>query len=169
METQRFDPQHELWEEYVAHLKRTENARWVLDEDQRPLADLLFLGAVADGRVVGNLALRRQVVTCPATEWCGGVPRPLLDADGEPVEEMFVQTFHVQAAHRRLGIGRSLQQAALEWTRIEGCCQMRSWSSLDRPENYRLKLCLGFAMHPEVHRAAAGHDVSGVYFVKRVD
>ena len=46
---------------------------------------------------------------------------------------------------------------------------MRSWSSLDKPANYALKLSLGFAMHPSVHDAASGYQVSGVYFVKRVD
>jgi hypothetical protein len=46
---------------------------------------------------------------------------------------------------------------------------MRSWSSLDKPENYQLKLSLGFALHPSTHDAAAGYPVSGVYFVKRVD
>ena len=46
---------------------------------------------------------------------------------------------------------------------------MRSWSSLDRRENYALKLGMGFAMDPAVHEAAGGQRVSGVYFVKRVD
>ena len=78
-------------------------------------------------------------------------------------------TFGVEAPQRCRGLGRALQEAALEWTRERGCLQMRSWSSIDKPENYTLKLSLGFAMLPAVHDAASGYPVSGVYFVKRTD
>lgn len=169
MEIRRFAPAGAGWDAYLAHLERGDMARWVLDEDERPLPGMLFLGAVVAEEVVGDLALREQVVTAPATAWTDGQARPLADRDGAPLRETFVQTFFVDRAHRRCGVGRALQQAALDLTRARGCCQMRSWSSLDKPENYRLKLGLGFAMHPEVHEAWNGMKVSGVYFVKRVD
>lgn len=144
-------------------------AQWVLDEANTPTEPFLFLAATDEEDVVGNLALRMQPVTLPATEWSGGVDKPLLDASGEPVTETFVQTFAVDETHRRRGIGRALQEAAVAWTRDVGCAQMRSWSSMDKPKNYALKLSMGFAMHPAVHDAAGGFQVSGVYFVKRVD
>ena len=169
MEIVRLDPDHERWADHVAHLRRVDMARWVVDDDGTPSGSFLFLGAVVDGDVVGNLTLRVQPVSMPATEWSGGEDRPLLDADDNPVHETFVQTFAVDQGHRRRGIGRALQAAALVWTRDAGALQMRSWSSLDKPENYALKLSMGFAMHPSTHDAHGGFQVSGVYFVKRVD
>ncbi len=43
---------------------------------------------------------------------------------------------------------------------------MCSWSSLAHPENYALKLGLGFAVFPTVFKTATGEKVKGVYFVK---
>ena len=169
MEIQRIDPGHDPWDAYVAHLQRTDQARWVLDAAGRPAEPYLFLGAVVAGDVVGDLSLRVQPLLVPATEWSGGVERTLESHDGIPLTEAYVQTFHVDAAHRRRGIGRALQAAALTWAAEEGCLQLRSWSSLDRPANYALKLSMGFVLHPAIHDAAAGYPVSGVYFVKRVD
>ena len=104
----------------------------------------------------------------PATEWSGGEARSLTFGDGEPLYEMFVQTFAVEAAFRRRGHGRALQQAALALTAERGCHQMRSWSSLDKPEKYALKLALGFAVHPAISEAGNGQQISGVYFIKTV-
>lgn len=169
MDILHIDESHALWSAYVAHLRRVDQARWVVGEDDRPIAPFLFLAAVVDAECVGNLGLREQVIAIPATEWSGGVEKPLGNPAGTPLRETFVQTFFVEAPYRRRGVGRALQEAALCWTRERGCLQMRSWSSLDRPENYALKLAMGFAMHPATHDAAAGYRVSGVYFVKRVD
>ena len=165
----RLDAAHEQWVPYVAHLRRVEQARWVLGDDDLPTEPFLFLAAVEGGEVVGNLALCVQMIAMPATEWSGGVEKPLVDGEGDPLRETFVQTFFVEAPHRRQGIGRALQEAAVAWTREAGCAQMRSWSSLDKPENYALKLSMGFAMQPSVHDSWGGYQVSGVYFVKRVD
>ena len=168
MEIHRIDPSHVHWADHVAHLERTDQARWVLDASGRPTEPFLFLGAVVDGAVVGDLSLRVQPVVVPATEWSGGA-RVLESADGEALREAYVMTFHVVDAFRRRGIGRALQSAALAWAREAGCLQLRSWSSLDRPANYALKLSMGFALDSAIHAAAAGFPVSGVYFVKRVD
>jgi hypothetical protein len=61
-----------------------------------------------------------------------------------------------------------LQEAALDFAKESSCIQMRSWSSLDKPANYQLKISLGFAFHPEVQQTPSGLRVSGGYFVKRV-
>ena len=169
MKINRFDPEHPLWSALGDQLVRTNMRRWVLDEAGRPTGNLLFLGAIEDGGVVGNLTLEEREILMPATEGSGGIDRPVEDAEGESLRETFVMTFAVDEAYRRRGIGRALQEAALVWTRERGGVQMRSWSSLDKPKNHALKLSMGFAMHPAVHDAAGGFQVSGVYFVKRVD
>lgn len=169
MEISRIDPAHETWADLVAHLRRVDHAQWVLDEKDEPTGTFLFLAAVAEGEVVGDLTLEPRNIVLPATEWSGGKKTTLLDAARQPVRETYVMTFCVEEPHRRRGIGRALQEAALAWTKEVGCMQMRSWSSLDKPVNYALKLSMGFAMDPAVHDAAGGIQVTGVYFVKRVD
>ncbi|MBN1964407.1 MAG: GNAT family N-acetyltransferase [Anaerolineae bacterium] len=168
MTVERFTADDAGWPAYVAHLRRIEQARWVVTEGGQPLDDLYFLGVVIDDEVVGNISLKRQSIIIPATEWTGGQDTPLNGPDGEPLQELFVQTFAVEAAYRRHGYGRALQLAALVLTRELGCHQLRSWSSLDKPANYALKLSLGFAVHPAISPTSAGYDVSGVYFIKAV-
>jgi GNAT superfamily N-acetyltransferase len=123
---------------------------------------------VIDGQVVGNLTLMKQALTIPPSEWAGEQDLCLYGANGELLYEMFVQTFSVDEAYRRRGIGRTLQEEGLRQTQLMGCYQMRSWSSLDRSENYRLKFGMGFAFFPAIYETAGGLKVSGGYFVKVV-
>ena len=169
MQIQRIAEGQPHWPALVAHLRRVDQAHWVIDSADRAGDSLLFLGAVVADEMVGNLSLREQQIVVPATPWSEGREHALHASDGAALRETFVQTFFVEQAHRGRGLGRALQEAAIAWTRERGCLQMRSWSSLDRPENHALKLSLGFALHPATHEAAAGCPVSGVYFVKRVD
>ena len=143
-------------------------ARWVLDDDAQPHPDHYFLAALADDRIVGNLTIRVQNLVVPGTAWSAGRDHTLTDPDGFPLRETFVATFAVDEAHRRRGYGRALQLAALDLTRDLGCYQLRSWSSLDKPANYALKLSLGFAIHPAIQEAHTGQQISGVYFVRTV-
>lgn len=144
-------------------------ARWVFDGDSGALRpDLHCLGVLVGEQIAGHITLRVQPVLIPATEWSGGQAAPLPGPDGAPLSETFVQTFAVEAAHRRQGFGRALQLAALDLTRALGGYQMRSWSSLDKSANYALKLSLGFAAHPAVQVTSSGQAISGVYFVKTV-
>lgn len=157
------------WPLLVLHLKAGNDARWVLDEANLPMDEnLIFLAGLVEGDVVGSLTLIRQQITIPETEWVGDRDRILRNAAGEPLFETFVQTFRVDEAYRRKGIGQALQIEAVRVTRETGCIQMRSWSSLDASANYHLKLSLGFGFHPEVQQTSAGLRVSGGYFVKRV-
>ncbi|MDJ0523559.1 MAG: GNAT family N-acetyltransferase [Planctomycetota bacterium] len=169
MDILRLDPDHERWPDLLRQLRHENMARWVVDDDGQPSGAFLFLGALVDGAIVGNLTLREQPIVVPGTTWAGDRERVLRGLDGETLRETYVQTFAVDETYQRRGIGRALQAEALVWTRDRGCVQMRSWSSLDRPENYALKLGMGFALDPAVHEAAEGLRVSGVYFVKRVD
>lgn len=163
-------PEHPCWGTLVAHLRACDQARWVLDDDNLPKEDgLVFLGVVDGEQVIGSLTLKKQTITMPVSDWAGERDLRLFGPDGKPLLETFVQTFFVDEDHRRKGYGLALQQKALELTAQLGCIQMRSWSSLDKPGNYQLKLKLGFGFHPEVQETASGLRVSGGYFVKRVD
>jgi len=162
-------PESSEWPLLVAHLISGNDARWVLDDEDWPKDEgLIFLAGQVDGEVVGSLTLIRQEITIPETEWAAEMDRTVRDQTGQPLHETFVQTFRVDETHRRLGIGRALQVAALRVTEETGCIQMRSWSSLNATANYVLKLSLGFGFHPEFQQTSSGLRVSGGYFVKRV-
>jgi GNAT superfamily N-acetyltransferase len=140
----------------------------VLDEDDQPHANIYFLGIKHADEVIASLTLKRQPITIPASAWGGGETHWLRGSYNLPLEELFVQTFTVEEAHRRQGHGEALQRAGLALAAELGCYQLRSWSSLDRTANYALKLKLGFAAHPAIFTTDTGLEVSGVYFVKTV-
>ena len=165
----RVSPDHVQWPLLVSHLTASGDARWVLVEESLPKGShLIFLGAVIGERIAGSLTLKIQPVVIPATEWAGERDLSLQDPNGELIYEMFIQTFIVEEGYRRMGIGRALQEEGLKQTKQHGCYQMRSWSSLDKKENYQLKLGMGFGFHPEIQETVSGLKVSGGYFVKVV-
>ena len=167
MHISRLDPDHPHWQMLTAHLAGNGDASWVLDQAGKPNSDhLVFLGAMVDGMVVGSLTLLKQPIEIPATEWAGDRDLYLRDVDGSVLYELFVQTFSVDEAYRRRGIGRALQEEALRQTRMMGCYQLRSWSSLDKIANYPLKLGLRFAFHPAIYQTESGLKVSGGYFIR---
>jgi GNAT superfamily N-acetyltransferase len=169
MQIIRLEPKDPLWQPLTAHLKASGDARWVLNEENLPIEDsLLFLAAIIDEQVVGSLTLKKQAILIPASDWAGERDRSLRGPNDEPLDELFVQTFTVEEEQRRKGIGRALQQAGLLHTKLLGCYQMRSWSSLDKKENYQLKLSLGFGFHPAIQETTSGLKVSGGYFVRVV-
>lgn len=142
-------------------------ARWVLSDEQ-PQPNTHILGAIIDNRVIGHIALEQRPLEIPASAWSKHQTAPIMRADGTPLSETFVSAFGVEMAHRRQGYGRALQQAALAHTKSLGCYQMRSWSSLDKPANYALKLSLNFAIYPAIQASHSGEPISGVYFIKTV-
>jgi GNAT superfamily N-acetyltransferase len=169
MKIVRLYPKSPEWSSLVTHLKAHNDARWVLDENEQPKPEgLIFFVVLVEGEVVGSLSLVRQEITIPETEWAGDRDRILRDPAGDPLYETQVQTFRVDEVHRRRGFGSALQEAAFNFTRETGCIQMRSWSSLEKHANYQIKLSLGFGFHPAVQVSAAGQEISGGYFVKRV-
>ena len=163
------EPDHPHWQALAAHLAAHGDASWVLDDEGLPKNErLVFLGAQVDEQIVGSLTLLKQPIEIPATEWAGDRDLCLRDADGSQLYELFVQTFSVDEAYRRRGIGRALQEEALRQARILGCYQVRSWSSLDKIANYPLKLGLRFAFHPAIYQTDSGLKVSGGYFIRVV-
>ncbi|MBV9470261.1 MAG: GNAT family N-acetyltransferase [Abitibacteriaceae bacterium] len=80
--------------------------------------------------------------------------KPLLLIEGEPTIEAKSVAFAVRPEFRRQGIGRRLQEAAIEWARELGCYQLRSRSYYSCQENHALKLSMGFAIQPAVQKEA---------------
>ncbi len=151
------------WEALYEHLERTQNWRWVKSDDQ--IRDrIVFVSAFTARRAVGHISLLIQPLTVP-----GNPPSPLTDQGGQILRETFVQTFFVEEEHRRQGLGRRLQEKALEVSASMGCWQMRSWSTPDKTANYRLKLALGFCFCPAVQELPSGQgSVAGGYFIKNL-
>jgi GNAT superfamily N-acetyltransferase len=87
---------------------------------------------------------------CPPVKW-----------RGEKLREAKVIAFEVLPAYQRQGIGRSLQETLRQRAQDLGCYQIRSHSSGDNVANHRLKLSLGYGIHPIVR----GDDRRGVYFI----
>lgn len=165
MEIQTFSLTHPLWTAYLTHLDHVGMTRWAVAADGQPLAHTVYLGAVMDEHIAGHISLLRQPINIPAADQPPAA-QPL--TGGAPLEEFFVQTFAVEVNFRRRGCGRALQLAALQLARELGLYQLRSWSSYDHPENYALKLYLGFAACPTVFETGTGLKIGGVYFVKTV-
>ena len=169
MHVSRLDPACPDWQALAEHMAANGDAAWVLDDDGRPKSErLVFLGALVDGQIVGNLTFLKQPIEIPATEWAEDHDLSLREAGGGVLYEMFVQTFSVDEAYLRRGIGRALQEEALRQARILGCYQLRSWSSLDKISNYELKLGMKFAFHPAIYQTDSGLKVSGGYFIRVV-
>lgn len=160
--------EHPQWLSLVEHLETHNMARWVMDSKGALSKNVYCLAAIVANVVIGHITLKKQLLVSPATSWSDNLETPLLSPTGKSLYETYVQTFAVDPLHRRQGYGSDLQLAALELTQELGCYQMRSWSSTDKPENYALKLKLGFAAHPAILTLADGRQISGVYFVKTV-
>ena len=169
MAAQRFGNGYPGWDRYLAHLERVEMTTHAVDEDGEPIEGNYYLSITDDDAVIGHISIKVQKLIVPETEWSSVFDHHVRDTDGAPLRETFVQTFAVESNHRRKGHGRALQLAALDLTCDLGCYQMRSWSSLDARANYRLKLSLGFAIHPATYTTDTGLQVSGAYFVRTTE
>jgi GNAT superfamily N-acetyltransferase len=157
-------PQHPLWNALLAHLVAVGMARSALEGDQ-PKPDTHYLAACLGEQIAGHISFRVQALLVEPSALNQHQPQPLTDGDGVTLQETFVQTFAVLEAYRRRGFGRALQAAALEATRALNCCQMRSWSSVDKHANYALKLSMDFAVCPALYPMLG--QFAGV-FVRRV-
>jgi GNAT superfamily N-acetyltransferase len=86
---------------------------------------------------------------------------PSVEVDGIPLLEAKVLAFGVLEAFRGQGIGRALQDGAIRRAEELGCYQIRSHSSGSHAANHRLKLAMGFGIHP-IRR---DEDKRGAYFI----
>lgn len=56
----------------------------------------------------------------------------------------FIEGWYVEPAHRGVGVGRALMEAAEEWARAEGCSEMASDTWIDHESSQRAHEALGF-------------------------
>lgn len=155
---------HTLWSSMRDHMHQVGMAQVGL-HDGGPRMDVRYLGYTVNGQVVGHISFTEKTLCVPASDLTHGKVVDLLDENAAPLRETFIETFGVDKAHQRKGYGRRLQEAALALSWALGCYQMRSWSSVDKIENYALKLSMGFAAHPALYPTSGGGSVSGIYFV----
>jgi GNAT superfamily N-acetyltransferase len=90
---------------------------------------------------------------------------PPVTLGGKPLTEAKVLAFAVDSTYRRKGFGRALQEDVVRRAREAGCYQVRSHSSGSNEANHRLKLSMGFGIHPIVR----GDDSKGAYFILPLD
>lgn len=89
---------------------------------------------------------------------------PPLEVKATMLIEAKIHAFAVREEFRKRGIGRALQQKAIQRAQELGCFQLSSYSPYECTANHRLKLGLGFAAQPETH-FEEGREVKGVYFL----
>jgi GNAT superfamily N-acetyltransferase len=129
------------WLALVEVIAEEHQSHWAFDSffDQFPRTILV---ALQDGVVVGFLIF---------VVWEIGQhdrDHPPIKRNGEVLMEAKIIAFGVREAYRRRGIGRTLQTHTLRCAKKLGCYQVRSVSDHDHPENYQLKLSMGFAVEP---------------------
>lgn len=146
-------PDHPSCPELTALIARLGQEDWVAYKADWHLADHMIV-ALSAGEVVGFL---RYVVQEIGVE----EDQPPFTLDSETLREAKVIAFGVTPEHRRQGIGRAMQERLIADSRAAGLYQIRSYSSETHPENHRLKIAMGFAIHPLV----AGRGKDGAYFI----
>ena len=150
---QEWKPDHQRWPELVAFVTQQSQRDWLtFSADWHASSHVLV--ALHNTEIVGFLRFVLQDIgpdaDCPPVQW-----------NGENLREAKVLAFGVLPAHRRQGIGRTLQEALGQQARALGCYQIRSHSGGDNRENHQLKLSLGYGVHPIVR----GNDRHGIYFI----
>ena len=70
--------------------------------------------------------------------------------EGETLIEGKVIGFGVVPEYRNQGIGRALQERAVELAREEGCYQLRSRSWYQSQANFHLKISMGSGIQPSL-------------------
>lgn len=86
---------------------------------------------------------------------------PAIEFENQILKESKILAFGVLASHHRQGIGRSLQQRLIKGSHIAGCYQIRSHSSIGNSANHRLKISMGYGIHP----LPTTSNKDGFYFV----
>ena len=129
-------PNDHDWSEYVQVIEAEGQATLAFAPIDEPSLRH-YVMAKHSGRVVGFLIYE---VSSPTVDY------PLVVA-GTTLTEAHIVAFGVQEAYRRRGIGRALQEHALNRAKALGCYQLRSISY--GRENDRLKLAMGFAVIPD--------------------
>lgn len=153
LQVEEWDESHARWGELRQFIAAQGQTRWAETDAEWHLSAHMLVSLRA-GKITGFLRFVTQIIG--------------IDEDHDPVMlngillvEAKVLAFGVAPAYRSQGIGRSLQDAAIQSAKQYGCYQLRSHSGGDNEANHHLKLSLGFGVHPVVR----GDDKRGVYFV----
>lgn len=138
---ERWSPDHKNWQELVAVIAAEGQTDWALN----PHFEIFprhFLVARRGTNVVGFLMFVVWEIGPHDRE------HSAIQLYGKTLTEAKIIAFAVRREYRRQGIGRALQENALSQATELGCFQLRSVSDIDCPENYQLKLSMGFAIEP---------------------
>lgn len=146
-------PEHSHYPELSVLIARLEQEDWVAFKADWHLGDHMLV-ALSGNEVVGFLRYVIQEIGVEEDQ------QPFM-LNGETLHEAKVIAFGVAPEHRRKGIGRALQERLIGESHAARLYQIRSHSSAQNTENHRLKLSLGYAIHPLV--ADRGKD--GAYFI----
>jgi GNAT superfamily N-acetyltransferase len=144
---------HPRWEELQRVIVEMGQTGWVESTAPYHRSSHLLVALVGE-EIAGFL---RFVVQPIGPE----LDRPPVMLDDEILMEAKVLAFASVPAFRRRGLGRALQEATIERAVALGCHQVRSHSGGSNVANHRLKLAMGFGVHPIVR----GDDKGGAYFI----
>jgi GNAT superfamily N-acetyltransferase len=144
---------HPRWEELRRVVEELGQTNWVAASAPYHRSSHLLV-ALEGGAIAGFL---RFVVQPIGPE----LDRPPVVLDGEVLLEAKVLAFATLPDFRRRGVGRALQEATIERAVALECHQVRSHSGGSNLANHRLKLAMGFGIHPIVR----GDDTGGAYFI----
>ena len=148
-----WSPEHPGWPELRALIDGEGQRDWVAFHVEFHLSDHVLV-ALEEEALIGFLRFVVQEIG------------PDMDAarvmlNGTALTEAKILAFGVLEERRGSGVGRALQQAAIELAQGSDCYQIRSHSSGNNAANHHLKLSMGFGVHPVVR----GEDRGGVYFI----
>lgn len=133
--------EHPRWNELIQAIAEQNQTHWAFDPFFEQFSRH-FMVALKEGKVVGFLMF---------VVWeIGPHDRnsPPIQFKGTTLTEAKVIAFGVQEAHRRQGVGSTIQEQTIKRAKELGCYQLRSVSGNDHSENYQLKLSMGFALEP---------------------
>lgn len=134
-------PDHPEWQGLADVITQENQAGWAFNPYFKQFARH-FLAVKQDGAIVGFLMF---------VVWDIGPndrDHPPVEMHGKRLREAKIIAFGVKKAYRRRGIGRALQEYTLKRAKELDCYQVRSVSNMNHPENYQLKLSMGFAVEP---------------------
>ena len=150
---EEWDSHHARWSELLTVVTQLQQNDWFTFTAEWHYSSRVLV-AQRGTEIMGFLRFVVQEIgpdtDCPPVEW-----------KGENLREAKVIAFGVLPAQRGQGIGCKLQEALRQQAEALGCYQIRSHSSGDNVANHRLKLSLGYGVHPIVR----GDDRRGVYFI----
>ncbi len=136
-----WSPSHLRWKELVQAIADENQFSWAFDSFFEQFSRYFFV-ALNKEKIVGFLMFVVWDIGPNDREH-----KPV-KFNGRTLTEAKIIAFGVKNTHRRLGIGRSLQERAIKRAKKLGCYQVRSVSGDESHENQQLKLSMSFAVEP---------------------